>query len=119
MTKKQNLSIGICALSLMLGMNFTHALDKYGFLSKHFCQKIWADGTSESTTTGSYNPPSTEKKPGNYDIKREDGTELKNWDPIKETVVVECLPNGKYECKSYRGYRHKNQNGTWGEWHPA
>lgn len=37
----------------------------------------------------------------------------------KESVVRNCLQGGSYSCTSGNSYRHKNSDGTWGEWTPA
>lgn len=48
--KKKNFFIGASALLLMAGMNFSHALNEYGFLDGNLCANILAQTTT--TTTG-------------------------------------------------------------------
>lgn len=130
MKNKKSLVIGFIILLFMGCMNFYHALDNYGFLGGTLCQNILAQSSSSGSSSGgssssssgdnsSSGVSSTDKKGDKFDIAstttktREDGV------ITKESVIIDCVEGGIYDCKESKSYRYLKSDGSWSEWIPA
>lgn len=108
--KKKNFFIGASALLLMAGMNFSHALNEYGFLDGNLCANILAQttttGTGGSSSTGGSSTGGSSSSSGSSSSTGGSSTGDKVYGLYKTSTREEgpydsWIDGEKFRCKTF------------------